>query len=360
MMTYSFNNASSPFFTLLKKRVSGYFAENDIHQAGNSRLLLKSAILIGVAAGLYTILVFFTPATWVFLSLCVLLGLNMSLIGFNVMHDGGHHSFSKRRFLNTIAAHFLNVLGGTTYFWQVKHNINHHTYTNIEGLDSDIDVKPFMRLHEGQPLRKYHRFQHIYWFILYGISYVVWIFYEDFQKYFSGRISINSPKKDLPLRQHLVFWFTKAAFVFFYIVLPILFVGWIQWLVGFLVITFVCGVTISVVFQLAHVVEGAHFFNKDEGKEKPDWAIHQVRSTADFATRNRFLHWTLGGLNFQIEHHLFPRVSHIHYPAVAKYVRQTCAEYGIAYNEYQSMLAAFVSHLRHLYRLGRPLKTSGN
>jgi linoleoyl-CoA desaturase len=360
LMTYSFNNAKSQFFTLLKKRVTGYFTENDIHQAGNTRLLFKSAILISAAAGLYVILVFFTPVIWVSLPLCVLLGLNMSLIGFNVMHDGGHHSFSKHRLLNTAAAHFLNVLGGTAYFWQIKHNVNHHTYTNIEGMDSDIDVKPFMRLHEGQPLRYYHRFQHIYWFILYGISYVVWIFYEDFQKYLSGRISANSPQKRLPLSQHLVFWFTKAVFVFFYIVLPILFVGWMQWLIGFLVATFVCGVTISIVFQLAHVVEGTQFFGVNERQDKPDWAIQQVRSTADFATGSRLLHWMLGGLNFQIEHHLFPRISHIHYPVVSKYVRQTCAEYGIVYNEYRSMLAAFTSHLKHLYRLGRPLATSGN
>ncbi len=358
MTTYSFNHGKSPFFTLLKRRVSDYFTESNIHQAGNARLLLKGAILISAAVGLYVTLVFFTPVIWVSVPLCMLLGLNMSLIGFNVMHDGGHHSFSKHRILNTTAAHFLNVLGGTAYFWQIKHNVNHHTYTNIEGLDSDIDVKPFMRLHEGQPLRAYHRFQHIYWFVLYGISYIVWIFYEDFQKYLSGRISVSSPKKRLPLSQHFVFWLTKLAFIFFYIVVPILFVGWIQWLIGFLVATFVCGVTISIVFQLAHVVDGTEFFSVNETQERPDWAIHQVRSTADFATRNRFLHWTLGGLNFQIEHHLFPRISHVHYPAVAKYVRQTCAEYGIAYNEYRSMLAAFISHLKHLYRLGRPLRTS--
>lgn len=357
-MTYSFNNAKSPFFTLLKSRVSGYFSEHGIHQAGNTRLIVKSVILVSAAIALYATLVFFTPVLWVSLSLSVLLGLNLALIGFNVMHDGGHNSFSKHRFLNTTAAHFLNILGGTTYFWQIKHNINHHTFTNIEGLDSDIDVKPFMRLHEGQPLRWYHRFQHIYWVFLYGISYVVWIFYEDFQKYFSGRISASSPKKSLPLRQHFVFWITKVAFIFFYIVLPVLFVGWLPWAIGFTIITFVCGVAISIVFQLAHVVEGTHFNSKDADTEKPDWAIHQVRSTADFATRSRFLHWTLGGLNFQIEHHLFPRVSHIHYPAVAKYVRQTCAEYGITYNEYRSMFAAFISHLKHLYRLGRPLSVS--
>lgn len=240
---------------MLKRRVNDYFTENNIHQAGNTKLLFKSLILISTAVASYVTLIFFTPAVWLSLPLCVFLGLNLALIGFNVMHDGGHHSFSKHRHLNTV--------------------------------------------------------------------------------------------------QHLVFWFTKAAYVVLYIILPILFVGWLPWLIGFIIITFVCGVSISVVFQMAHVVGGTKFSGVNEGREKPDWAIHQVCTTADFATENRFLHWLLGGLNSQIEHHLFPRISHIHYPAVSAYVKETCKEYGIVYNEYRSMLAAFVSHLVHLYRLGR-------
>ena len=354
MLTYSFEATKSTFFSVLKARVSGYFVHNKIHQTGNYRILIKSLVLVIIAAALYSVLVFFTPAPWIALSLCALLGFNLALIGFNVMHDGAHQSFSKSSFVNKIAAHFLNVLGGTAHFWQVKHNINHHTYTNIEGMDSDIDVKPFMRLHVDQPLKRYHRFQHIYWVILYGISYIAWIFYEDFQKYFSGRISSNSPKKSLPLKEHVIFWLTKLGYAFVYIVLPILFVGWLSWFIGFLIVTFVCGVVISIIFQLAHVVEGTHFHNVNSDS-RDEWAIHQVRSTANFETGSRALHWLLGGLNFQIEHHLFPRISHIHYPVIAKLVKQTCDEYGVKYNEYKSMFSAITSHLKHLYKLGRPV-----
>lgn len=353
MLTYSFDHASSAFFNVLKKRVNGYFAKQHLEGTGNWHLFIKSAVLILTSACLYGTLVFITPVAWMSLLLCVLLGLNMALIGFNVMHDGGHQSFSRYTWVNTVAAHFLNVLGGNAYFWKIKHNINHHTYTNIEGMDSDIDVKPFMRLHEGQPLRPYHRFQHIYWIILYGISYVVWVFYEDFQKYFSGRISKNSPRKKLAAIQHVIFWSTKLYYVFLYIVLPIYWLGLLYWVVGFSVITFVCGVTISIVFQLAHVVAGPQFHAVSNHHPKYDWAVHQVRSTANFATQSRLLHFILGGLNFQIEHHLFPRVSHIHYPAMARFVKQTCQEYDIAYMEYKSMVSAIVSHIVHLYRLGR-------
>jgi linoleoyl-CoA desaturase len=354
MPTYSFDKTQSPFFSVLRKRVDDYFAENKIHHTGNNMLLIKSTLLFSTAVILYCTLIFFTPVTWVALILCILLGLNLALIGFNIMHDGGHQSFSRHRWVNVLAAHFLNALGGNAYFWQVKHNVNHHTFTNIEGMDSDIDVKPFMRMHDGQPLHSYHRLQHIYWVVLYGISYLAWIFYEDFQKYFDGRISPNSPRKKLPIGQHIIFWLTKVLYVLFYIALPIYWLGWLPGLVGFLVITFVCGVGISIVFQLAHVVKGTQFFSAEEGSQRYDWAIHQVRSTANFATGNRFLYWILGGLNFQVEHHLFPRISHIHYPVIARYVKQTCQEYGIAYQEYKTMWSAFASHITHLYSLGRP------
>lgn len=354
MLTYSFQKAQNSFFTVLKERVNKHFGDNNLQPTGNSKLLRKAIFLLILASGLYVILVFFTPAIWLSILLCGALGLNLALIGFNVMHDGGHQSFSRHRWLNAGAAYILNVLGGNAYYWQVKHNINHHTYTNVEGLDSDIDVKPFMRLHEDQPLRSYHRFQHIYWVILYGISYIVWVFYQDFQKYFSGRISANSPVKKLTLTQHVVFWGTKVAYVLVYMALPIYFVGWLPWLIGFLIITVVCGISISLVFQLAHVVGRTQFFSTKAVDQKHDWATHQVRSTADFATQNRLLHWMLGGLNFQVEHHLFPRISHIHYPVIAQYVKQTCHEYGIAYNEYKSVLSAVMAHVGLLYKLGRP------
>lgn len=353
MLKYTFDTKNSLFFKSLKEKVDHYFADKNIDAAGNSRLYVKSAIQISLAVVLYTVLVFFTPGVLISILLCVLLGLDLALIGFNVMHEGGHQTFSRHAWLNNASAHFLNILGGTAYFWKIKHNINHHTFTNIEGMDSDIDVKPFMRLHEGQPYHAYHRFQHIYWVILYGISYIAWIFYEDFQKYFSGKFSANSEKKKLSVKEHSIFWFTKITYVLMYIVVPIIFVGWASWLIGFLIITFVCGLAISIVFQLAHVVECTAFHEPNEGPGTQEWAIHQINSTADFGTSSKTLHWLLGGLNFQIEHHLFPRVSHIHYPALSRLVKEACRESNIKYNEYSSMFSAFMSHLSHLRNLGR-------
>jgi linoleoyl-CoA desaturase len=356
MQKTSFDNSQSFFFNALKEKVNAYFAEAGVHPFGSWKLYLKSIIQVLSAVILYVILVFFTPPLWISLLLCFLLGINLALIGFNVMHEGGHQSFSRHKWVNVTASYFLNVLGGNSYFWKIKHNINHHTFTNIEGLDSDIDVKPFMRLHDHQPRYWFHRFQHVYWIVLYGISYVVWIFYEDFLKYFSGKISANSEPQRLPLKEHIVFWTTKILYVVMYLVLPIIMVGWVETLVGFLIITFVCGLFISIVFQLAHVVESTAFPVPDMETQKirKEWAIHQITTTANFATSSKLLHWLLGGLNFQIEHHLFPKISHVHYPNVSRLVKEVCQEYNIAYLEYSSMFKAILSHILHLRALGRP------
>ena len=355
MVKFTFDNSQSIFFKSLKTKVDRYFSERKLDPSGNEKLYVKGGIQIFTAALLYTILVFFTPAPLIAIPLCLLLGLNLGVIGFNVMHEGGHQSFSKYPWINKASAYSLNLLGGITYFWKIKHNVNHHTFTNIEGMDSDIDAKPFMRMHEEQPRHWYHRFQHLYWVVLYGVSYLAWIFYEDFEKYFTGKHSATSAPKKLALKEHLIFWFTKTMYVFVYIVLPVIMVGWLPALIGFLIITFVTGLSISIVFQLAHVVERTQFPspNQQEGVAKQEWAIHQLNTTANFGTSSKWLYWLLGGLNFQIEHHLFPRISHIHYPQVSRFVKEACRESNIAYIEYTSMLKAIGSHLTHLKRLGR-------
>lgn len=353
MKKYTFNKSSSNFFKTLRKKVDAYFAERKLGRAGGGQVYFKGLLLIGTAATLYVILVFFTPIIPVSIALCVLLGLNLATIGFNVMHEGGHASFSRRPWVNRASAYILNMLGGNAHYWSIKHNINHHTYTNVEGMDSDIDVRPFMRLHEAQPWRSYHRFQHIYWVVLYGLSYLAWVFYDDFKKYVSGKVTPDAKRTKLSLKEHIIFWFTKLAYMGVYMVIPILVVGWLPWLIGFLIVTITCGLTISIVFQLAHVVQGTLFHSVEDEQNKDEWAVHQLNTTANFATKNKVLYWLLGGLNFQIEHHLFPRISHVHYPAISRIVKETCREYQITYHEYSTMFKAIGSHLLHLKELGK-------
>src|SRR5690606_29181003 len=186
------------------------------------------------------------------------------------------------------------------------------------------------------------------------LSYIAWVFYRDFQRYFSKQfVPHMTPNAQMKFSGHLIFWITKVGYVMAYIVIPAVMWGWADALIGFVIAAVVCGITTSVVFQLAHVVEGTAFpVGDDAGNINQEWAVHQVNTTANFATGNRILFWLLGGLNFQVEHHLLPRISHIHYPQINKFVKETCQRYGVIYHEHSSMLQALVSHVMHLRRLG--------
>lgn len=357
MSKVSFNNNNSPFFSALRKKVDRYFKETGYSRSGNTGLYLKGIMLVSAAVASYVTLVFFTPAAAIALPLCALLGFVIALIGFNVMHEGAHNSYSDNKLINKISAYSLNCLGGNAYFWQVKHNFNHHTYTNIDGHDADIDIAPFMRQHENHTLKKMHRFQHIYCHFLYAISYFDWIFLRDFEKYFTAKIT-NDSKLNLTPKVHFVFWFTKLVYFFVYVFLPIYMVGFWQYLLGFTILSGVTGLVLGMVFQMAHVVELTDFPMPNETTNKIDeeWAVHQIKTTANFATDNAVVSWCLGGLNFQVEHHLFPKINHVHYPALSKLVKETCAEFGINYLEYPTVTSAFGSHLNYLKRMGNPVE----
>jgi linoleoyl-CoA desaturase len=252
-----------------------------------------------------------------------------------------------------MAAFSLNILGGNAFMWNMKHNIIHHAYTNIEGVDDDIDIQPWMRMSAGQKKYAMHRYQHLYFWVLYSLLYILWVFLLDYSKYFKRRIG-STPLKKMSLKDHFIFWGSKLVHMFLFVALPIYFTGFAAWLTGFLVCTLVAGFILSIVFQLAHTVEHTEFpMVNDKSKIEDEWAIHQVKTTANFATRNKVICWLVGGLNFQIEHHLFPKISHIHYPAISQIIRQVCQEYGIQYIEYRRMRHAVVSHVSFLRRMGQ-------
>lgn len=352
MSKVSFNTKHSPFFDALREKVDNYFASNNIKVTGNYKLYLKTILLLSSVVVLYSVLVFFTPPVWISIVLCCLLGLNFAAIGFNVMHDGAHGSYSNNKTLNDVMAYSLNALGGSSYIWKIKHNIIHHSFTNIEGVDDDINIGPWMRVSDSQPKYWFHKFQHLYWIILYGVSYFLWVYYLDFNKYFKGQIADTKLRK-WALKEHFIFWGSKLAYTILFIGLPIYSVGVLATIIGYAVVVFVCGVTISTVFQLAHVVEDTDFPQVDiANKIDQEWAIHQVATTANFATKSKLVSWFVGGLNFQVEHHLFPRISHIHYPQISKLVKETCIKFNVPYLEYPTVYHAVRSHVLHLRNLG--------
>ncbi|MFM9909411.1 MAG: fatty acid desaturase family protein [Chitinophagaceae bacterium] len=354
MLVPKFANVPRSFHTELKHRINAYFSEKGKSTTGNFALFFKAVFLMVSFVSIYIHLVFFTPAPFWQVIESVLLGCVISAIGFNVMHDGAHGSFSNNKFVNVLAAFSLNILGGNSFMWNMKHNVIHHAYTNVDGLDDDIDIQPWMRMSTTQKKYKMHKYQHIYFWLLYSVLYILWIFVLDYQKYFKNKVG-TMPLKKMSNKDHFVFWGFKLLHLFLFVALPIKMVGFSSWLISFLIFTLVAGLVISIVFQLAHTVEHTAFPMPDEhtNRLEDEWAIHQIKTTANFATNNKLVSWLVGGLNFQIEHHLFPKISHIHYPAISKIIKQACQEYGIAYIEFPRVRYAIASHVAFLKEMGR-------
>ncbi len=354
MASPKFPKIQASFHSELKRRIGEYFTQKGKATTGNIKLYLKAGILVVSFIAVYTHIVFFTPPTlWAILE-CVLLGCLTAAIGFNVMHDGAHGSFSRYKWVNKIASNAAEFLGASQFMWKNKHNVIHHTYTNIHGVDDDIEARPFLRLCDEQQHYKIHRYQHLYFWAAYSLLYIWWVFVTDYKKYFSGRIG-DIPLQKMSTKDHISFWTYKLIHAFIFVALPIMMIGFLPWLIGFLTTCLVAGFVLSIVFQLAHTVEHTHFPMPDNatGKMADEWAIHQLKTTANFATRNKLVSWFVGGLNFQVEHHLFPKISHIHYPAISKIIKKACKEYGVEYIEYPRVRYAVASHVAFLRQMGR-------
>lgn len=355
MFKVTFDNRDTAFFTALKTSVDDYFTERRLKKTGNWKLYAKTVTLIPAAVAIYVSLLVF-PLHWLpAVLLCGLLGFILACIGFNVMHDACHGSYSSRKWINNLMGLSLNMLGGNAFIWKFKHNIVHHTYTNVDGIDDDIAKSPLMRHCSTQKWVPAHRYQHIYMIFLYAISTIAWTFLQDFQKYFNRKVH-NTELQKMDLTEHIIFWVSKVLYIVFYVLVPALVVGWLPWLIGFLCMHVVLGLTLAVVFQLAHVVEETGFvqaIENDPQKIEAAWAVHQVNTTSNFARRNKIISWFTGGLNYQVEHHLFPRISHVHYPAISDIVKKTCQQFDLAYHEFPTMWKAVVSHFNFMKQLGR-------
>ena len=343
----------SSFYSELKTKVDQYFRERGIRKTGNWKLYLKAVFFVPTALVIYVLLLGAGLPASISILLCVLLGLILAGAGFNIMHDAVHGCYSRKKWVNKTFALTLNALGGNAYIYKRKHFI-HHNYTNIDGIDDDIAKTPLMRQCVSQKWVPAHRYQHWYSILIYAISGLAWITLLDFTKYITRRIHVT-PMQKMTVSDHLIFWIGKILYVFFYIALPIYVVGASNWLVGFLCMNVPMGITLAIVFQLAHVIENTEFEKAGAVGQRigDDWAVHQLKATANFATNNKFLNWYVGGLNFQIEHHLFPKISHIHYPAISKIVQKACEEYNVFYNSYPTFSLAVVAHFRLMKNLGK-------
>lgn len=304
----------------------------------------------------YFLFFFFDISAWVSLLLVVLMGIGMAGVGMNVMHDANHGAYSSRKWVNKVMGSSMYLLAGNVYNWQVQHNVLHHTYTNIQGHDEDLDAGRILRFSEHSKWKPRHRFQHIYSVFLYGLLTINWVITTDFlqtRRYLKRKLSYG--KFPNPIKQWSLLTITKLLYLVVWLVIPILFFNIVWWkiLIGFVIMHYVAGLILSVIFQLAHVVGETEILLPDEsGTMKNTWAIHQLFTTANFSTNNRLVNWYTGGLNHQVEHHIFPNISHIHYKDISKIVKETALEFNLPYKEYETTRKAIMAHFRHLRQMG--------
>ncbi|MGV3556948.1 fatty acid desaturase family protein [Larkinella arboricola] len=357
------NTTRSSFFATLRQRVDAHFKEQGLSPHANGPMWIKAGLFLGGYLLLYGLILSNQFGPWTMLALAAGLGALAAFIGFNVSHDALHGAFSSHSWVNKLLGDTFYLLGANPYVWKITHNMVHHTYTNIPGHDEDIEIAPgLIRVDTDEPLRPWQRYQHWYAFALYSLASLSWVFRKDYLKFFKRQIGQHDNSVH-PRKQYFMLFISKAAYYFFFLLLPylVLDLAWWQILTGFLAIHLVEGLILGLVFQLAHVVEGTAFPVPIEGVGIQEaWAVHQLRTTANFAPRSAVAAFFCGGLNRQIEHHLFPKVCHIHYPALTEIVKQTAHDFNLPYLENPSFVSALHSHYRLLKKLGRPSEVSAS
>ncbi len=357
MIHYKFSKeVNKEFSKTLKTRVNAYFRENDICRNGDHRMALKSAIAIGFYVSLYlTIVLGGITSVPALFALWMLMGVGQAFIGTAVMHDVLHGSYSKKKSVNAWMNLSAMIVGVEPFTWKIQHNVLHHTYTNIEDADEDIEVKYVLRFTENQPRRWFHRFQHIYVVFFYSIPIIIWATAKDFIKMVKYR-KLGLVKKGGTFRRILAgIIFRKALFHFCMLGIPIMVLPVAPGLVVLMFISMllVTGLCLSLIFQTAHLTTDLSFIQQEEENIEENWSVHQLYTTTNYAPNNKFFTWFFGALNFQVEHHLFPDVCHIHYPQLAKIVKSTAQEFDLPYHSQPTFGSAIVKHFQMLHALGR-------
>jgi linoleoyl-CoA desaturase len=346
------------FYAVLRDRVNKDFKNRAVSINANGLMWFKMVLFLSLFVFLYLTILLSGANELVLTVLTLLLGVVCAFIGFNVCHDAIHGAFSANKHTNKILSMVFHLVGANPYVWNITHNVVHHTYTNIPGHDEDIEIAPgLIRIHAEDKLLFHQRFQQWYAFPLYGLASLSWVLRKDFKKFFQK--NIGARKNVHPKVEYFNLFFYKALYYILFIVFPILFIEIVWWhaLVGFVLLHLAQGITMGLVFQLAHVVEGTAFpVPNQNGNMEEAWAEHQMNTTANFATDSPMAAFFLGGLNRQIEHHLFPKVCHVHYGRISAIVKQTALEFGIPYHENTTFVAALGSHYRMLKQMGRPVK----
>lgn len=350
-------NSNIDFYKTVQKKVRRYFKYNKITKYGNASMVIKSIVMISLYLVPYIFLLTFIDNVWLSFLMWIIMSFGMAGIGLSIMHDANHGAYSKNKYVNAIMGWLINLAGGSDKVWRIQHNVLHHTYTNVTGMDEDIDPGSILRFSPHEEWKKYHKYQHYYAWFLYGMMTFLWITAKDFKQLFNYyKKGLINKRDDSRTKSWTVLVSSKIIYYGLFLVLPIIFspVSWWITLIGFALMHYITGTVLGLIFQTAHVVPSADYpMPNESGDIEADWAVSQLVNTADFAPKSRILSWYIGGLNFQIEHHLFPGICHVHYKKIARIVKSTAKEYNLPYISEKTFFSAVHSHYKMLKMLGQ-------
>lgn len=335
-------------FQVLQQRVDTYLERLDLPPHGSAWMVFKSLAIFGIWCLAYLLLLLFgmgsVPAAVATILFLVLASLALQL---GVMHDASHYSITNTRWPNTLLRLTLPLMGGSSTLWYRNHVVAHHSHANIEGHDPDIQTAGLLRLHEKAPWHFWHRWQHLYAIPLYALHALQWVWWSDGVALITNSHNLSGSKRAL-LALELAL--SRISHIVLFLFIPYLILGlWLPVLAGYLSFMLLFGGTMTIIFALAHIADVQEFFAEKRG-HTDDWALHQLRTTSDFSVGNGLLTCLIGGLNFQVEHHIFPKLSHLHLAKIQPLVREYCREKGVAYHEFPSVWSALRAHLRQLWR----------
>lgn len=349
--------ANSDFSKTVRNRVNNYFKANNISKHANKSMVGKTILMLTVFfAPLVFINIGAITSPWLLFALYITSGIGMAGIGMGVMHDAIHGAYSKNQRVNKYLGYTMNLIGANATVWKIQHNVLHHTYTNIEGADDDINAPFFLRFSPNAKKNALHRFQHWYVWFFYGLSTISWVTAKDFIRLARyrkmGYLNKKNEFRDEVMK--IIGW--KLLYYSYALIIPLLMVPLAPWIIilAFLSMHFVTGLLISIIFQVAHIMPDTEFPLPDkDGVVEGDWFAHQLATTTNFAPRSRFFSWLIGGLNYQIEHHILPNICHVHYKKISNIVAETAREYGMPYNTKRTFVDAIRDHIRVLRSLGK-------
>jgi len=356
--TLKFPTNNHNFLSTLNKRVNEHFKTNGISRHANAEMAFKTVFMFALYFVPFFLIITQTVSNvWAMFSLCLVMGTGVAGIGLSIMHDANHGAYSKKTWLNNLLGYSLNIVGGNAFNWKVQHNVLHHTYTNVHEADEDISPRGVLRMCPESEWRPMHKFQHRYAWFFYGLMTLVWVITKDYMRIVKyNNDGLVKKQKTAIGKEWAILIGSKILYLSYTIALPIVLlpVAWWQVLIGFFAMHYVAGFILAIIFQPAHVIDGTEYpMPDDKGNLENTWAIHQMLTTTNFATDNYLFSWYVGGLNSQVEHHLFPTICHVHYRKISHIVRETAHEFGVPYKSIPTFFGALALHARMLKELGK-------